>query len=414
MTEKVLRILKEENITEYSLFREEKQSVELFFIKKNIDLSRAKKVEKIVLTVYRDYTDSEGKKRGQSQVFIYPNTSLEGIRRLVKEAYESALYVKNPFFNIPEAVKDRVMKNDKTDLSRAVIKMAEALYGADNEEEAFVNSSEFFAELSIINILNSKGLDVTYDRLSIEGEFVVQSLENDNDVELHTQFEYDRLNETALAEKCRDALKTVRDRAYAVKAPEDLSGLRVIICDANAGELMNFYLTRADASQIYPGYSDFKKESSVCEEAPDRILDITMVPDAPYSLEGVAKKEHALLKDGIVKNIHGSVRFLDYINEPQIGTYNKIRCSGNEIPLEKIKEKPYILIKNFSDFQMDAMDGHFGGEFRLAYLFDGEKETIVTGGTINGNIFEAQKSFLYSKEQYKDANYEGPAAIAFD
>ena len=54
------------------------------------------------------------------------------------------------------------------------------------------------------------------------------------------------------------------------------------------------------------------------------------------------------------------------------------------------------MIKSFSDFQVDAMDGYFGGEFCLGYLFDGQKETIITGGTVSGNIFEAQKNLEFS------------------
>ena len=65
----------------------------------------------------------------------------------------------------------------------------------------------------------------------------------------------------------------------------------------------------------------------------------------------------------------------------------------------------------FSDFQMDAMGGHFGGEIRLAYLIDGDSVTPVTGGSVNGSILEAQKTFVFSTGRYVTASYDGPYAV---
>ena len=61
---------------------------------------------------------------------------------------------------------------------------------------------------------------------------------------------------------------------------------------------------------------------------------------------------------------------------------------------------------------MDAMDGHFAGEMRLAYLYDGNGNVeAVTGGSINGNFLSAQKDILLSKETMKLYSYEGPKAM---
>ena len=66
----------------------------------------------------------------------------------------------------------------------------------------------------------------------------------------------------------------------------------------------------------------------------------------------------------------------------------------------------------FSDFQMDAMSGHFGGGIRLAYLIEADGTvTPVTGGSVNGSILEAQRSLTFSKDRYVTASYEGPYAV---
>ena len=63
---------------------------------------------------------------------------------------------------------------------------------------------------------------------------------------------------------------------------------------------------------------------------------------------------------------------------------------------------------------MDSFSGHFGGEIRLAYLIEDGKITPVTGGSINGNLIEAQQNVRFSKERFTSANYEGPYAIEFE
>ena len=69
---------------------------------------------------------------------------------------------------------------------------------------------------------------------------------------------------------------------------------------------------------------------------------------------------------------------------------------------------------NFSDFQMDTFDGHFGGEIRLGFLYDGEKRIPVTGGSINGSILDAQKNLVFSRETQVEKNFQGPAAVCLE
>ena len=79
-----------------------------------------------------------------------------------------------------------------------------------------------------------------------------------------------------------------------------------------------------------------------------------------------------------------------------------------------MRSEPYLEVLNFSDFQMNAYNGHFGGEIRLAYLYDGEKKIPVTGGSINGNILEAQKNLVFSSEMQVEKDFEGPLAVCLE
>ena len=74
----------------------------------------------------------------------------------------------------------------------------------------------------------------------------------------------------------------------------------------------------------------------------------------------------------------------------------------------------YLHVVNFSDFQMDAMSGRFGGEFRLAFYSDGEKVIPLTGGSISGSIMELAGNMKLSSEMQTLKDYAGPFAISID
>ena len=122
-------------------------------------------------------------------------------------------------------------------------------------------------------------------------------------------------------------------------------------------------------------------------------------------------KDMELLAKGELKGIYGNCRQSYYLGVTPTGLYRAMRVNNGTVSLDEMKKEPYLHVVRFSDFQMDSFTGYFGGEIRLAYLFDGEKVTPVTGGSINGNLLELQKSLTFSTERYKDSRYDGPMAV---
>ena len=122
------------------------------------------------------------------------------------------------------------------------------------------------------------------------------------------------------------------------------------------------------------------------------------------------------MDEGVLKIFHGGVRFSRYLGIEPTGDYDSkgLNIKPGSVSVEDMKKKPYLWVVNFSDFQMDDFTGHFGGEIRLAFLFDGEKVTPVTGGSINGSILDSQTKMYFSKEIQRDANFEGPYAMCFE
>ncbi|MCD8327071.1 MAG: metallopeptidase TldD-related protein [Lachnospiraceae bacterium] len=416
MIDKILKVLKEQQISDYLLSDTNKETVELFFIKKNLDMRRAENVHSCSVTVYRDFEKDGVRCKGESGFVVEPSSTEEEIGAKCQKAWLAAGFVGNPYYELPEGSKEEcvTVKTDMTQMSleQAAGVMVKALFAADDQEKAFLNSAELFVEKNSCRIMNSRGVDVGYVKYNVNGEFVAQCREP-QDVETYQHFSYDYLNTDGLTAMVKETLKMTQDRAVAQAAPA--TGVYdVILSDEYAATIFDFYKDRSDGSLIYQHYSDYKTGDFVQGEPGEVtgiLLNLDYMPTVPYSDEGLPMKQLPCITDGVFQNIQASARFAFYLGVPATGRYRKIACAPGEDGFEEMKKRPGLYIVNFSDFQMDSMNGHFGGEIRLAYLNDGEKITPVTGGSINGSIFDAQKDFAFSREIQDTSKFSGPKAV---
>ncbi|MEG1929232.1 MAG: TldD/PmbA family protein, partial [Niameybacter sp.] len=94
MKQQILQALKASQIRTYLINKVEVESVELFFIKQELDMSRKKKVAHYVVTVYQDFEAEGSKMRGSATANIYPTMTYEEVETTLKDAYYAASFVK--------------------------------------------------------------------------------------------------------------------------------------------------------------------------------------------------------------------------------------------------------------------------------------------------------------------------------
>lgn len=413
MLNKILAALQRCGVENYLIEQRTEETVELFYIKKKLDMRRAKDEMLATVTVYRDFESDGAAMRGASDALISPDMDGEEIVQALRDAYAAAGNVRNPAFRLYEgkAEPERVMPSTLAEhpLAEDAVRMAEAIFRPDTGEDAFVNSAEIFAERRQVRIASSAGTDVAYLRHCCQGEFVVQCVAG-KDVEQYFHFDYDGLDTDALERKAADALNTVRDRAKAEKSPAG-GTYDVVLSGEHVKTIMEFYLERANAAQVYAKYSDYAPGTSVQgETVRGEALNITAVPDAPYSPEGIPMAERPLVRDGRLCFLHGATRFCRYLDIEPTGTYSRMKLENGTVPFDELR-RGCLYPVSFSDFQMDSRSGRFGGEIRLAYLFTDDGVEILTGGSVNGSLLEKQDDLTFSTEQYSEAGYEGPYAL---
>ena len=260
---------------------------------------------------------------------------------------------------------------------------------------------------------NSNGIDVGYTKYKTNGEFVAQCV-TPQDVETYQSFSYDDLETESLTKKVQETLQMTKDRAQAKNAPK-AGEYRLILSNQNVASIVSYYISRSGSGMIYPKYSNYEVGTKVQgEEVTGDKLTLTLVADVPYSGDGIKMKDRLLLENSELKLIHGGNRLARYMGIEATGFYGNYHMEPGSVSFEEMKKEPYLHVVNFSDFQMDAYSGYFGGEIRLGYLFDGDKITLVTGGSVNGSILELGKAMKFSREMQKEKGFEGPYAVCID
>ncbi len=424
MKDRILAALSRLHIDEYIITEEQTRSAELFFIKKTLDTRRIKNYTEYAVTVYRSFDKDGQAMKGSSMVHVYESMTDAELDKTLSGAYLAASFVCNPAFELQEKTENSFIEMESDLQGRSLEEsagiMADALFAEDNGGDAFLNSAELFVNEVTTKIGTSSGIDAGYRKYYVTGEFVAQCKEP-QDVETYQGFRYDSLETEALKAKVRRTLDYTLARAQAKRAPA-AGNYRVIICDAYVKELFTYYTARSMAPYIFAKYSSFKIGENVQAKTADGgnctitgdPLSVSLIASVPYSEEGTRQIDRQLLDKGVLKTYHGNVRFSRYIGAEPTGNYRSIKVAPGSVSIEDMKKEPYLQIVNFSDFQMDDFTGHFGGEIRLAFLYDGNTVTPVTGGSINGSLIEAQSSLLLSKETQVEDGYEGPLAVCFD
>ena len=416
MIERIKSALERCGISRWRINERVEETAELFFVKQQLDTRRTKDVHKYEVTVFRDVEAGEGDKpgRGFTSVQLVSSMDETQLENELRKAYYAAQFAANPYFEMPDPVKAPMVEKTgelaEAPLAQSAGKMARALFAADTLADALVNSAEVFVVRSTDRIVSSEGTDVASTDAKVKGEFVVQCREPE-DVEMFHEFEYDGLDEQALAAKVAEALTFVRDRARAQKTLKS-GKYNLVLSGDQVAEVLSYYKERSAASMVYAKYSTWQQGEDVQGETDGERLNLKLAAAEPYSAEGIPMADLSLLEGGKLLTWHGPNRFCRYLGVKPTGYYEKVACGNGTLPFEELKKAPCLWAVAFSDFQMDHMSGHFGGEIRLAYLIEADGTvTPVTGGSVNGSILEAQRSLVFSQERYLTAAYDGPYAV---
>lgn len=396
--EKILNVLKELRVSEYRLVKKKVYAKEWFFIKKKLDMSRAKETTDYYLTIYQPIYLAQERFKGQASAKISPKEDEKSLKIIIENLMKEASFVHNPYFELPSPTDFIEEKVSPLGEVRDIFQMMDDFY---ESEDLSLNSYELFETMEEIHLVNSKGIDVTFMRPSHELELIINAKDDQHEVEIYQDLRFGWPSITDLKHRIGDACRQASDRKIAIPTSKSEIVSSVIISKENVLSIMRYYLSQLNTNSIY------RKYSSVC-------LGDSLGPEG-FHLEGLAYLENSsrnqmydedgrpvqsvvLVDQGLVENVWGDHETSSYLNLDDTTMVYNYKVGSGTMSLEDMHARPYLELVQFSSFSVNPLTGNFSGEIRLGYYFDGEKITPITGGSISGNMKDNEPTMQLSKE----------------
>lgn len=414
-----------QNIDQVSAWKINEKKVaseELFFIKQALDMNRSKDVHEYSVTVFTDFREGDDKYRGSSTTVISPTMTEDEIKNILEDTAFAASFVKNKHYDIAKpdtgAIETVNSQFAKDDLGTWMPKISEAIFKHDTQQLGGINSAEVFLNRYLHRVVNSEGINVSFEQFVGEVEIVTEWNEGKEAIELFDILNFSDYQPDKISDRVLEMINESKERSQAIMTPA-LKSIPVILTGEAVKDFFAYYVNKASAQTIYEKTSDYKINDKIQGEAAfGDLLTLKLLPNMensskskPYDMDGQRLKPLTIIEEGILKDLHGPIQYTSYLGLAPKGNMSNYEVSCGTKSIESFKSEPYIEIVSFSAFQMHPITGDFGGELRLARYFDGNKVIPVTGGSLSANINDVHNNMLLSKEGMQINNYKGPKAI---
>ncbi len=396
------------------------RSSELFYVGKKLETNRATDTQSIEVSIYVDREEQ----RGASTFSVYPYMTKEDIKEKILENVYAAGFALNPYYDLPQPTED-VVPESKSNIRERALKdvaadVAGAIFKADAYEDGYLSATEIFIKETTKRILNSNGVDLKSTSYGGSAELIPSWEKNGEEVEIYHMIHFESLDLQDITEKVDAQLKIAAARFAAKPLAEvcDITKpLKVIIQDEDAWQVFFYFSDDLNYVTKYQKSNRFELGDFVQgENSTGTPLTLYRKPyvrnafrSSYFDEDGVFLKETPLVENGIAVGRFGANRFGQYLGEVSPSGRVPILCvkEGTKT-FEEMAKEPYIRCAVFSGIQVERNSGYFGGEVRLGYYFDGEKEIPVTGFSVSGDMNQSRGTMIYSKEVITTSAYHGP------
>ena len=411
----IIKCLKaNKQISDYEITIRNKESRELFYVLKHLEINRAVNIEEAAIDIYVDKKD----KKGSSMVVITSADNTKTLKAKLSAAVKKATSAMNKYY--PLAKKSTNIKDTKPikiDLNSVATNIAKAVYKADTNKDGWINSCEIFVTSVKVELITSKGINhVSYNNVC-QIEIIPNWKNKDDEFELLKFIQTSDFNYANITKQTKEALLLSKYRSEAVKAsslniPKDV---KILVQDDMLRDLVNNFTGDATYEYLYLKQNHYKANDVIS----DTKFNLTLAPQvkgciasSKFDGHGVKLNKKQIIKNGKLIDNWGGIRFGYYLGVKN--PTGDIPCAIVDAPSYDYTKEKHIIVEHFSAPQLEGFSGYFGGEVRLARYFDGKKYIPITGFAVSGNIYEAAKNMKFSKEKTSSINYSGPRYFIFD
>lgn len=390
-----------------------KDSRELFYVLKHLEINRAVKTQTISIEVYA--IDKKG--TGSSLVTVTAADDKKSLVKKINSAYAKAKTAKNNYYPLAKKTKNISNKSQKKiDLNDIASNVAKVVFKADVYKNGWINSTEIFVSQITNEFVNSNGINHSASSFKIEVECVPTWSNKKEEFELYKFYESSAINYKAITEEVSEILNLAKDRSNALKINDVKIPSNVTVLVKN--DMRDRLVENMCAEMTYRYKFTKMNHYNLKDTISNTPFDITAkaeikgcVDSRKFDRHGVVLGSKKIIANGIANDNFGDIQFGHYLGVKKItGNLPTFELTAKGVDYKKEK---HLIIETFSSPQLEENSGYWGGEVRLARYFDGKKYIPLTGFSISGNIYEDMKDMKFSKEQAISAGYKGPKYLIF-
>ena len=392
---------------------------EFYLIRHRLDQHRVRLVEHITVKVYRRSED--GRFLGAASDEIPPTASPAEAEQTIARLLDRAAYVRNPAYTLnrpePGEAPAPAEEPDVAAISRDFLGVLGSLPETATED---LNSCEIFVSAIRRRFLNSEGIDVTSVYPSSMAEAVVNARDGGHEIELYRMYRSGACDREGLLRSLAETMTVGRDKLSARQTPA-LGRAKVLLSTDAACEVYNWFIFRMSAGMQVRKLSDWAEGRPVADRFDgDRVTveGVTSLPNssenAAYDEEGARIFPSVLVRDGVAGKAWGSRQFSQYLGLERACIYGNFAVSGGTADTEALRAACDLEIVEFSDFQVDPVNGDIAGEIRLAYWHDADRIVPVSGGSVSGRMGELVRTMRMTAERRQYNSMLIPAATLLD
>ena len=414
MLDTIVRLLNEAGVSAWELSDVQTEGWEFYFIRHDLDQNRVKHVEHITVKVYQLIED--GAFLGSASCEIAPTAGEAEIRARIADLAYRATLVKNRAYTLraPEPVEGGTAEPIALDaIAGDFLRTLRALPETAGED---VNSYEIFVSAKTRRFLSSTGIDAEERYPDSMLEVVVNARREGKEIELYRSYTSGSCDVESLRHDLKRTMRYGKDRLIAKPTPA-IGKADVLFTTSDAVSLYAYFADRLNAAMVYRKMSDWKPGEPVAVRFRGDRLSLYARRTLPnssknhaFDAEGAPIRDTVLLEDGVVKNYVGGRMFSAYLGLEQAFIPTNLEAVGGTHGESELRSGPYLEVVEFSDFQVDSVTGDLFGEIRLAYFFDGETVTPVSGGSISGSMLDLVGEMYFTRESAQYDNWRIPAA----
>lgn len=416
MLETIIRLLKEAETDGWEVTDTVTEGWEFYFIRHQLDQNRIRNVEHLTVNVFKKFDTYLGNAKTEIPV----TATEEDARHMIEMLIAEAQLVKNPVYTLNEPDGKAPAPAAYPDVRAIAKDFLDVMKDLPETATEDINSFEVFVNANRTRFLNSNGIDVTSVYPTSMLEVVVNARRESHEIELYRLYHSGTCDKEGLKKEISETLQYGKDKLAAVNTPNLGKYSAVFSTDASK-QIYDYFISRMSTAMKYRKLSNWEIGKPIAEGVKGdkvtikalRTLENSSANQA-YDREGAKVRDLLILDQNVPVQYYGPRQFSQYLDVKDSFIPGNFMAEGGTKSASELRCGNYLEIVEFSDFQVETMTGAIAGEIRLGYLHEGDKMTIVSGGSVSGSMTDFVKEMYLSKELKQYNNMLIPAVTRLE